>query len=150
LPPGLADDKKGQQEIPPQIQAQMQQMGQMVEQLTEKLKEAQEVQEQKLLELESKERIEFKKLEVQLEIERAKLDAKDSLALLNAEIAGIESRLSMLGVNEPIEREESEEYAHQPVGAMGAEYGSEGMNPTGGESPGSLLEGNANESNEQY
>jgi hypothetical protein len=139
LPPGLADDGKGQaQDIPPEVKGQMDQMGQMVEQLTGKLNELQQERETKLIELQSKERIEMAKLEVQLEIERAKLDAKDSLALLNAQISQIESRLSLLGQNEPIQFEDSQPDA----GGMSAMGEPVEPNPTGGESPGSPMEGN--------
>lgn len=167
LPPGLAEDKS-KKPLPPEVQAQMQQMNQMVEQLTGKLNELQSEKEQKLLELESKERIEFKKLEVQLEIERAKLDAKDALALLSAEIAQIENRLQTLNIAAPIksaDQAEQPEQMAQPgqqqaqefpmpqqpqaspdAGApMGAEMPGEEMGMsedlTGEESPGQFMEG---------
>lgn len=143
LPPGLADDPKDKnKEVPPQVQAQMQHMNQMVEQLTAKLNEAHDDISKKRLEIESRERIEFKKLEVELEIERAKLDAKDSLALLNHEISSISERLNLIGMNQPIE--ESHENLNpqsygEPVGDAGPR---EGLPPTGGQSPGLTMEGN--------
>ena len=136
LPPNLVDDQKNKaQEIPPQVQAQMQQMGQMVEQLTAKLHEAHDALDQKSLELESKERIELKKLEVSLEIERAKLDQKDSLALLNAEIASINQRLQLINYDQPIENE-SQNFEPNADGAQGADPAMEQQNLTGEASPG--------------
>jgi hypothetical protein len=140
LPPGLAeDDKDKKQPIPPQVQAQMQQMSTMLEQMTGKLNELQAEREQKLLELESRERIEMKKLEVQVELKRAELDAKDSLAILNAEIGQLSQRLELLHVNQPINQEESE-FATEPAGAIGAESVPPMQTPTGGESPGSPMD----------
>lgn len=140
LPPGLADDPKDKkQDIPPQIQAQLQQMGQMVEQLTAKLHEAHDVIDMKRVEIESKERIEFKKLEVQLEIERSKIDAKDSLALFDAEIARINQRLNLVGINEPIEDPGAgapEQLSQSPEGGAMSAGPMEQPQPTGGMSPG--------------
>lgn len=144
LPPGLAEDpNQKQQPIPPQIQTQMQQMGQMIEQLTANLNELQSEKEQKLIELESRERIEMKKLEVQLEIKRAEIDAKDSLALLNHEIAQINQRLSLLRVSEPINSEHNEQDLDIPQsfdGAQSVEPDFEESLPTGGRSPGQPVE----------
>lgn len=140
LPPGLADDEKDKpNEIPPEVQQQMQQMGQMVEQLTGKLKELQHEKEMKLIELESRERIEFKKLEVQLEIKRAELDAKDSHALLSAEIDQINNRMNLLSVDQPYEIEDEQEN-FQPDAGMNAEQQMEAQ-PIGGFSPSQSMEG---------
>jgi hypothetical protein len=142
LPPGLAEEPKdGKQPIPPEVQQQMQQMSMMVEQMTGKLNELQSEKEQKLLELESRERIEMKKLEVQVELKLAELDAKDSITRLNAEIAQIEQRMSLLHSNAPIE------YGAEQVAPMGAAMPPEGMNPTGGESPGLPMEQSSEDPN---
>lgn len=143
LPPGLADDpKKPQAQIPPQIQAQMQQMSQMIEKLTENLHQAHDDMDKKRMELESRERIEFKKLEVELEIERAKLDAKDSLAILNAEIAQLNQRMQLVGFDRPMEQNAAPYLDPPAFGAPGAPAGLGPMNPTGGASPGTSMEGN--------
>lgn len=71
LPPGIAEDKD-KKPIPPEIQAQMQQMNQMVEQLTAALNDANKTIETKKIEIESRERIEAMKLETQLLIEKMK------------------------------------------------------------------------------
>ena len=143
LPPNLLEDSKKSKEIPPQVQAQMQQMNQLIEQLTGKLNEAQDTIDHKLIEIESKERIEMKKLEVELEIKRAELDAKDSLAVLNAEIAQIQNRLSLLRMDEPLEdpSQEPQQFAPQDGGQDPAmSSGAFVNNPTGGESPGTPME----------
>lgn len=106
LPPDLIDDNK--KKIPPAVQAQMQQMQQMVDALTKQLNEAQDTIDTKRMELESKERIEFAKMQVDLEIQMAKLGTQESIELLRQEIAQIEGRLQRLNYNEPIEDERSE------------------------------------------
>lgn len=151
LPPGLADDPSKQNAVPPEAQAQMKQMGDMIEQMTGQLHQLKDEREQKIVELESRERIEFKKLEVQLEIKRAELDAKDSHALLSAEIDQINARLNLLRTNAPIEIQENE-IPQNPTGGAPAEMGQEGMNPIGGESPSISMEGvnHANSSDLNY
>jgi hypothetical protein len=105
LPPNIVDDEKNGQALPPQVQQQMGQMNQMIEQLTQQLNEANEKVETKTLELESRERIEMQKLQVQLQVELAKLDAQDARTLFQAEIAQLEQRLNMLGQQIPFEHE---------------------------------------------
>lgn len=141
LPPQLIEDPSQKKEIPPEIQAQMQQMGQMVEQLTGTVNQLQQEREMNLLQLESKERIEFKKLEVQLEIERAKLDAKDSHALLSAEIDQINNQSAQI---QAMYQAEQSEISNQSAGgnAMGGEVE---PNAIGGAPPSQPLEGNSND-----
>lgn len=103
LPPQLQDDGKGgQPQVPPQVQAQMQQMGQMIEGLTKALHAAHDTIDQKRVELESKERIEYAKIKSNETIELTKLDAKDSIALLAAEIQATKHRLDLLNQAAPI------------------------------------------------
>lgn len=132
LPPGIADDKDKQKSpIPPEVQAQMQQMNQMIEQLTGQVNEAHDVLDNKKLELESRERIEMAKLQVQLEIKMAEMGSKEGLALLGHEVAEIQQRLSMLNMSQPIETE------NEPmVGPDQALPTDEFQQPTGGQSPG--------------
>lgn len=131
LPAGIADDPKDQnQQLPPQVQQQMQQMNQMIDQLTGQLNEARDVLDQKKLELESKERIEMAKLNVQLEIALAQMGSKDSQTLLQHEVAGIKHRLDLLHMNQPIEDESNE--AAGPDQAVQPQINQ----PTGGQSPG--------------
>lgn len=142
LPPGIADDKDKSKEIPPQVQAQMQQMNQLVEQLTGKVNELQTEKDQKLVELESKERIEMAKLENQATIELAKLESKESLQLLGHQIAELDQRMQMLGFNQPFPQDQNFE-AQPQDGGMPAESMAEPQpQPTGGYSPGLPMEGN--------
>lgn len=119
LPPGIAEDSEDQKPIPPEVQAQMQQMGQMIDQLTEKLNEATNVINIKANELESKERIEFKKMENALILKQLELQGAAANQLFAAEIKSIQDRLSMLDINEPIEEDlkfegSGNEYAEIP------------------------------------
>lgn len=131
LAPGLAEPEEGEQKpVPPEIQAQMQQMNQMIEQLTGQLNEKTDLIKTKTIELESKERIEMAKLQVELEIELARQGSKEALAMLHAEIGQIESRMNLLKQNTPIEvepeipqqpeieTEASPEMASQPTGGF--------------------------------
>jgi hypothetical protein len=115
LPPGLADDPKDKKPLPPEVQAQMAQMSQMIQKLQQDSGDLLREREQRLVEIESRERIEMKKLEVELAIETAKIDAKDSLALLSHEIASIGERLSLLNASAPIDSDDQGQ--EQPMGA---------------------------------
>jgi hypothetical protein len=142
LPPNLVDDPKNKQPLPPDVQAKMDQMSQMVSNLSEELHKAMDEKEKKVLEIESNERIAFKKLEVQVEIEMAKLGAKDSIELLNHEIAQINQRLQLLQIQEPVEDESPQQEAQESystqntLGANGAGSEMAEHYPTGGQSPG--------------
>lgn len=135
LPPGLAEDQQGAKPIPPEVQAQMAALAQQNEQLQAELKAATDPLELKRMELESKERIEFKKLEVQVELKIAELDIKSSLEMLAHEVAELKARQGLVGMNQPIEDGQSQEFGFQADGAAGASFGAEPMNPAGGELP---------------
>ncbi len=153
LAPGLADEpKEGEQKIPPQVQAQIEQMNQMIDQLTAKTNEQADTIQQKRVEIESKERIEFAKIKSNEVIAMATIDAKDSLALLGAEISATKHRLDLLNIGMPVEdvtmddqdpaaqgapQEQPQDFdPQQPDGAYeGAEFGDGGLNPPGGGSP---------------
>jgi hypothetical protein len=153
LPPNLVDDPKNKdKQLPPQVQAQMQQQGQMIEQLTEQLNALKAEKEQKLVELESKERIEMAKLETSATIELAKLQSKESTVLLGHQIAELNQRMKMIGMNEPFGTppdQFQDAQAHpqlqntQPTdGGMPADQMVSDPQSTGGFSPGLPMEGN--------
>jgi hypothetical protein len=96
LPPNITDDGKKQNQIPPELQAQLEQMTGVIEKLTAENAEHVKLAETKTAEMLSKERIEMAKLETQLRIELAKIDAQDARTLLQAEIAQLESRQAQL------------------------------------------------------
>lgn len=80
MPPELVSDEE--QEIPQAAIAQMQQMSVMIEQLSQQLNAAQDAIQTKAVEIESKERIEKLKLEMQYELQRMKTEADLRMALL--------------------------------------------------------------------
>lgn len=101
-PPGVIEDK-AQSPIPPQAKAQMDQMSQMIEQLTAVINEQKQAINTKTMELESKERIELQKIEADLKKEMFKANAQASNLILAEELAEIKQRLSLIGINQPIE-----------------------------------------------
>lgn len=138
LPPNLTDDStKGPQKIPPQVQAQMQQMGQMIDQLTSHLNQVNQVLETKKLDLEHKERIEFAKIDADIQINMAKLGSQEAVVLLGHQVAAINQRLKLLDMDEPIgSPDQLSAPQPQPNGAMGADLGQGAQPPTGGPPPG--------------
>ncbi|MGB1290529.1 MAG: portal protein [Pseudoalteromonas sp.] len=121
IPPELLDDKS-KDPIPPQAQAQIQQLSQLSEQLTEKLNDAQDKLDNKTLELESKERIELAKIDKDLRIKAAELDAKhgaepEDLSILASEIIAIQERLQLLNIDEPIDQDQIAEGLEQELNA---------------------------------
>jgi hypothetical protein len=115
LPPGIAEDKnKEKNSIPPEAQAEIAKMGQMIEALTQELNAANEQVRTKKMELESKERVEYQKIQAQIEIEMAKLGSAESIELLRQEVAQLERKMAAAGDQEQIEENQTE------FGASGA------------------------------
>ena len=131
---GIEDDEKAKA-IPPQVQAQMAQMGQMVDALTAQLNDAKHKLETKTIELESKERIEISKLKMQAELKLAELGSTEALAMLSHQMKELQQRLALVSFNEPIETENS---AGPSAEGLGAESSPQ---PTGGFSPGTPVPG---------
>lgn len=102
LPPELQDTGKNKKEVPPEIQAQIQQMQGMVEQLTQELNAAQEENDKNVKKIESEERIAFGKLQVQLMIEAAKIESADARAIFMKEIEELQMRQGLVGYNKPV------------------------------------------------
>jgi hypothetical protein len=105
LPPGIADEKE-KQPLPPEAQMQLQQQSQLIEQLTEKLNQATQTINTKSNELESKERIELKKLENDIIIEQMKLQGAAANMLFAQELKSIQERLTLLNYHEPVDEEQ--------------------------------------------
>lgn len=139
LPPGLADDpNKGPQKLPPQVQAQMQQMGQVIQALTSELNQATDAIKTEKYRLESRERMEMAKIQADVEINLAKLGSQSSIELLRHEMDSISNRLKLLGFDQPMGAQQNIQQNFQPPapGAQSA-VGPGGSNtPTGGSSPG--------------
>lgn len=140
LAPELRDDDKAQQPLPPEAQAQMAQMSQMIEMLTQQLNAAQDKIETKTLELESRERIEMQKLQVQVELEMAKMGSTEAQMLLKQEIAQLERRMDMLGQNQELNFDEEQEMAAGPDQQAGFAPMEQAPMPTGGLTPGQYME----------
>jgi hypothetical protein len=124
LPPQLADDKN-QKQIPPEAQAQIQQMSQMLDQLTEQLTEKTKMIETKSIEIESKERIEFAKMEVDLQKEAMKVAPQEAYMQLQNQINMIAQRLQLLDFDQPINQNlnhEMQEMSGPQGAAMPADY----------------------------
>jgi hypothetical protein len=145
MPPELVDDKADNQ-IPPQVQAQMQQMSQMIEALTGQLNEANEKISTKTIELESKERIEMAKIQSQIEIEMAKMGSQEGMFLLKQEVAEIQQRLQLLNYAQPLPDQgdgggEPQDMNSDFSGAGLEQTGlPENEQPTGGLAPGQFME----------
>jgi chaperonin cofactor prefoldin len=126
IPPNLLDDKNKQ--IPPQVQAQMQQMQQMITQLSTSLQAANQVIENKKLELASKERIELSKIQASAEETLFIHGSKAAESALEQEIALIDRKLSLLNQQQSLNP--------QTFGASGAAMGGNSQQqPIGGQSP---------------
>lgn len=135
LDPKLIDDPNQKKNpIPPEVQQQIQQMQQMIDQLTQAANAAHDELDQKTRELESKERIEMMKIQANAEIELARLGSKESIVMLNHQIAQIQQRLSLLQMDQPIEIE-NESQEQGPDQAMNQANINQ---PTGGSSPGQI------------
>ncbi len=148
LPPNLQEPEDGKPQMPPQLQAQIQQMQQMIEQLTTSLNAAQDQLEGKEMELESKERIAFAQMHVDLMKTMATIDSKEALSAFQGELAHISERLNLLGIQQPIEEEapaqEQTEQTGQPAGMQPEAPEQEPMGQpetaTGGVAPGQPME----------
>lgn len=141
LPPGIADDPNAKKmPVPPEVQQQMQKMGQMIDQLTQHLQQTTHVLETNKLELESRERIEMAKLEVQTKIAMVKLDSQEAMHGFEQEVAMIHKRLDMLNVNTPIGIDNGgEQPPAQP--STGGQQAPGQQPPTGGVPPGPSMGG---------
>lgn len=105
---------EGENEIPPQAMAQINQLSQVVEQMTAKLNEQNEVIKNKQMEIESQERIKFAELENKTAIEMAKLDSKEALEILRRDQEMILNRLGLLDMNEEFDKDFNESVGNEP------------------------------------
>jgi hypothetical protein len=150
LPPGMIDDPNQKKPLPPEVQAQMQQMGQQIEMLTQHLNEKTELVKNKTIELESKERIEMEKLKTQMNLKLLELSSKEALMGFQHQLQEIQSRLGLLRMTEPIgDEEQQEQFSQQPQQQPPQEFNDpsldQGMdqqqqNPPGGQSPAQFIE----------
>lgn len=102
LPPGLAEDTKQAGPDPQQLQAQLQQAGQMIQQLSQALEQTTEEIKGRRMELDSKERLEYARLDLareelraKISLDEAKLVSIESLEVLRQELAAVKHQLEM-------------------------------------------------------
>jgi portal protein len=95
LPPQLAEDDK-ESPIPPQAQAQMQQMGQMVDALSQQLQHQTQIIQAKRLELDSRERIAAMNAQVELIKTEATLQSQQAQSMISAELKVLSDQLAAL------------------------------------------------------
>ena len=119
LPPGIGDDGQNSQ-IPPQVQAQMQQLSQQNQQLVQHLNEAVNEIKTKKFELESKERIAAMGYQADIAIEHARLRARGSDKILDTEMDILGKRLDLLAQGQSLD---SENVFSPQAGAQGAAPG---------------------------
>jgi hypothetical protein len=117
--PGLIEDDQKQQ-IPPAIQAKLEQSGQVIEQLTQQVQLLNEEMKTKKLELESRERIEAGKLEfakqeldAQMELEMAKLGSQEAVVQLREELNILRAQWQQQGDSQQLERQAEIDEASQ-------------------------------------
>lgn len=96
LPPQLQAPEDGQQPLPPEIQQQMAHMNQMVQQLANENDQLKAEGAMKKAELESNERIEAAKLELQREELQAKIILEQSKMASNEDIVELREQLAMV------------------------------------------------------
>jgi hypothetical protein len=127
LPPGLAEsDKDKEMPVPPQVKAQMNQMGQLIQSLTKELQAASDEINKKKFELASKEKIEAEKLRMAAAIELSRLNQKDGQVLLEHQVGQLDRQVDFL--NQNLQND-------QAAGPSGFAQG-QNQKPTGGPSPG--------------
>jgi hypothetical protein len=119
LPPQL-QKQEGQAEIPPQVEQELQQMGQMIERLTAALNEAQDQLQSKKLEVDSKEKIEGAKLELQRDIETARIELEKMKLKVEKDIAQLKARTELTKTHEQLSTQENlAEHAAQNTSHQG-------------------------------
>ena len=116
LPPEL-QEKKDNVNLPPEVTAQMDQAAQMIESLQMQNMELQKKLENKVLELNSKEKIEFAKMDVDLTKKLAEIDSRDSVELLKTQIADLEQSINYMTQIQQMQYEQILEQARKDAEA---------------------------------
>lgn len=134
LAPNLTDDGKGQAQLPPQAQAQMQQMNQMIEQLTNELKAKNQIIDQKQVEFEQKKALLELQLKSDAAIALAKLQSNEAIEVLGHQMAEMETRFqAALQAQSQMQNQSSQAQPSGPQGA--ATPAPQQQPPIGGPSP---------------
>lgn len=135
IDPAILGDENAQQ-LPPEAQAQIQQMQQTIQILSANLQDAQQKIMNKALEIQSKEKIEAAKIDADLTKAAAKLDAEHAMLLLSKQMDEIQGWQSQVN-----------QYLHflvQQNANQALQQSEQGMqqnfNPTDGQSSGQIME----------
>lgn len=112
IPANLVDN--GKDELPPVAKAQIEQLGKALEEMTAKLNEQTKIIETKQIEIESKERIEFAKLEHDAAIKMAEMNQAEALEIMKQDMALIMSRLDKVDFNEEFDTDFNESVGNEP------------------------------------
>lgn len=148
MPPGLIDDPNKQKPLPPEVQAQMQQMDQMIQMQTQQLQSMSEEMKNKKLELESRERIETMKAEVTMKTKLLEISSKEAMIPYLRQMDEIDRRQQLLNMDQPIggfEDSQMQPPQQQPQPNFNDPSLDQGMdqqqtNPPGGPSPEQFIE----------
>lgn len=114
LPPQL-QEQDGEQTLPPQVQAQMQQMQQMIQALTESLNKTQDVIDNNSAELMSKERIATQNNQTKIILERMQQGHEVNLEMLLRQLADIAAKKPQ---NQPQNAAPQSAETEQPAAAL--------------------------------
>lgn len=129
-----------QNQIPPEIQNQMDQLNQVVEQLTASLEEANYKLDNEVMKLESRERIEMAKIEKDLKIKAAELEVKEGampqqLSQMYQEIMQINERMELLKIDSPIGQDQIAEKLEQEMNQQNINQPDELRSEESGQAP---------------
>ena len=103
LPEGLLQDDEGQPQLPKEIQDRMAKQDEMIGHLTEALNKTQDTIDNKMAEIESKERMKNAELQTKVIIEQMKQSGEANQAVLREQLSTITKRLDNIGLGQPIE-----------------------------------------------
>lgn len=137
IDPNILGDEK-QEQLPPQVVAQMQQLQMQVQAMAQELQFANQKLNNKALELESKERIEAAKIDADLVKKAADIDSKHALALLTHQMQETQQWQNQVtdAINFLVQQNQN---LNGPQ--MQQSFApDENQNPTGGQSPGIIME----------
>ena len=109
LPEGLLENEDGQPQLPKELQERMAKQDEMIGHLTEALNKTQDTIDNKMAEIESKERMKNAELQNKLIIEQMKQSGTANLTILQKQLEDISSRLNQLGNNEPIDLQQGQD-----------------------------------------
>lgn len=104
IPPELTqEDEEGAPQIPPEMQKQLQQQDMMIKDLTEALNATQQIIDNKMEEIASKERMKMAELENKVVLQMTKQTGDANMEIMKKHLEEINTRLDVLGQNAPLQ-----------------------------------------------